>query len=128
MHPQAGVRAWRLIVAKTYIRSVASIEPLEVSNEFCFWPNLFQVESVAKPRMSNNQIGVETILAQSKRFTESSLSMQDSCFVTAQIWMTELTFGLTSELISDKFYGRHIISRPFFVLAKKDDFVGWIRC
>ena len=40
VNPQARIRAWRLIASKAHIGSSASIEPLEITDELCFWPNL----------------------------------------------------------------------------------------
>ena len=78
--------------------------------------------------MANKVVWGKAMLTQSKRFAKSSLPMQDSRFVTAQIGMTELALRFTTELITNQLDVRDVISCPLFVLAKEGNLIRRIGC
>tara|TARA_E500000178_G_scaffold282367_1_gene282940 strand:- start:522 stop:842 length:321 start_codon:yes stop_codon:yes gene_type:complete len=102
---------------------LGSVKPLKVTNKFGDRPNFFEIKSIAKPRMPNDQIGFEALLAKPKCLSKSGLPVENGCFITPQVGVTKFTLWFSTQLISRHLEMGNITCSPFLVLAKKNNFV-----
>ena len=119
MNTQAGIWARRLSIAKAHIGSLASIEPLEVSDEFGFRPNFFQVKkccqnlNVQRLGRAQSQIGVAAVLLEAQPVHEVQPSR------SAASMGGKAHFSAHDQVDIEKVLGGYVNCIPFSVLTKK---------